>query len=77
MSLLSSGTSGRPATCVLSYPAYYADERIDWQWVRLWMTQHSVPPVIAKGWQTVGQIDGVSCTSTVTELLQEIWRVMV
>jgi hypothetical protein len=40
------------------------------------MTQHTVPPVMAKD-GAVDQIDGVPCTSTVTELLQQIWRVMV
>jgi len=64
----------RAGNLVFAHPEYFADEQIDWGQIRDWMMQFTVPAVIAADGE-VPAIDGIPCSSAVTELLREIARV--
>ncbi|MCX6035637.1 MAG: hypothetical protein NTV38_11780 [Chloroflexi bacterium] len=60
---------------VLSDPAGFADEAVNWTNIRTWMTRHSLPPIVAAD-GLVQAVDGVPCTTTVTDFLSEVQRVL-
>ena len=63
------------ANAVIRNPSAFASSIANWAQVRQWMKQYSLPPVVASD-GPVGSLDKIVCTTTVTDFLSEVERVL-
>lgn len=60
---------------VISDPLFFVDKTMNWDTIKIWMNDFSLPPIEAVD-GSVSEIDGIQCESFITDYLSEVERVL-